>query len=120
MQALPYQPFPRRRIPFMVQSMTPTAVLDVAREAILTLLLICGPIMLVALVVGVVIGLFQALTSVQEATLTFVPKILAVFAVMLLVMPFMASELQQLTEDLFARMANLDTDPQIGTPDTQP
>lgn len=84
--------------------MTPDAVSEVAREAIVTLLMVCGPLMMVALVVGIVVALFQALTSIQEVTLTFVPKILAVFVVMLLVMPFMASQLQDLTESLFARM----------------
>ena len=49
-------------------------------------------------------ALFQTLTSIQEVTLTFVPKIIAVFAVMLVVMPFMASQLTALTQDLFARM----------------
>lgn len=84
--------------------MSPDAVSEVAREAIITLLMVCGPLMMVALVVGIIVALFQALTSIQEVTLTFVPKILAVFVVMLLVMPFMASELQQLTESLFQRM----------------
>lgn len=84
--------------------MSPDVVSEVAREAIITLLMVCGPLMVVALVVGIIVALFQALTSIQEVTLTFVPKILAVFVVMLLVMPFMASELQQLTESLFARM----------------
>lgn len=94
--------------------MSPNAVLDVARDTILALLIVSGPLMAVALLVGLIVGLFQALTSIQEVTLTFVPKIIAVFAIMLLVMPFMASRLQQLTEDLFARMANLDTGPAIG------
>lgn len=99
--------------------MTPTEVLDVSRDAILTLLYMSAPVMLVALLVGVAIGLLQALTSIQEVTLTFVPKIIVVFAVMLLTMPFMASQIQSLTEDLFARMANLDTSPQIGVGNAQ-
>lgn len=84
--------------------MTPDAIASVARETVLTLLLISAPAMLVALVVGLLISLFQALTSIQEVTLTFVPKIVLVFAAILITMPFMASQLQQLTEDLFARM----------------
>ena len=54
-------------------------VLDVARDAIVTLLLVSAPLMLVGLIVGVAVSLFQALTQIQESTLVFVPKILAIF-----------------------------------------
>jgi flagellar biosynthesis protein FliQ len=64
-------------------------VLDVARDAILTLVLVGAPLMLVGLVVGVVISLFQALTQIQEMTLVFVPKILAIFITLLIVLPYM-------------------------------
>ena len=70
--------------------MTGAEVLDVARDAIWTLVLVSAPLMLVGLVVGVVISLFQALTQIQEMTLVFVPKILAIFVAMLLALPFMA------------------------------
>ena len=70
--------------------MTGPEVLDVARDAIVTLVLVSAPLMLVGLVVGVVISLFQALTQIQEMTLVFVPKILAIFVAMLLALPFMA------------------------------
>ena len=65
-------------------------VLDVARDAIWTIVLVSSPLMLVGLVVGVVISLFQALTQIQEMTLVFVPKILAIFVTLLLTLPFMA------------------------------
>jgi flagellar biosynthetic protein FliQ len=68
-------------------------VLDVARDAVLTLVIVSSPLMLVGLVVGIVISLFQALTQIQEMTLVFVPKILAIFAAMLLALPFMADVL---------------------------
>jgi flagellar biosynthesis protein FliQ len=74
--------------------MTGPEVLDVAREAIVTLVLVSSPLMLVGLVVGVVISLLQALTQVQEMTLVFVPKIIAMFLVMLVALPFMADQLQ--------------------------
>ncbi|HMN51164.1 MAG: flagellar biosynthesis protein FliQ [Xanthobacteraceae bacterium] len=64
-------------------------VLDVARDGIWTLLLVAGPLMIVALVVGVVISLFQALTQIQEMTLVFVPKIIAIFVALLIALPFM-------------------------------
>ena len=70
--------------------MTGPEVLDVARDAIFTLVLVSSPLMLVGLVVGVVISLFQALTQIQEMTLVFVPKILAIFLAMLVALPFMA------------------------------
>jgi flagellar biosynthetic protein FliQ len=74
--------------------MTGPEVLDVARDAIITLVMVSAPLMLVGLVVGVVISLLQAITQIQEMTLVFVPKILAMFIAMLLVLPFMADALQ--------------------------
>jgi len=69
-------------------------VLDIARDAIYTLVIVSAPLMLVGLVVGVVISLFQALTQIQEMTLVFVPKILAMFIALVLALPFMAQVLQ--------------------------
>jgi flagellar biosynthetic protein FliQ len=74
--------------------MTGPEVMDVARDAITTLILVASPLMLVGLLVGVVISLFQALTQIQEMTLVFVPKILAIFLAMLVVLPFMADKLE--------------------------
>lgn len=73
--------------------MTPPEVLDVARDGLWTILKVGGPLMLVTLLVGVVVSLIQALTQVQEMTLVFVPKILALFVVMLLALPFMGDAL---------------------------
>jgi flagellar biosynthetic protein FliQ len=73
--------------------MTGPEVLDVARDAIVTLLLVSAPLMLVGLVVGVIISLLQALTQIQETTLVFVPKIIAIFLSMLIALPFMADKL---------------------------
>ena len=69
--------------------MTPADILDVARDGILTVILVSAPLMVVGLVVGVGVSLFQALTQIQEQTLVYVPKILAIFATMLLTLPFM-------------------------------
>jgi flagellar biosynthetic protein FliQ len=68
-------------------------VLDVARDGIWTLLWVAGPLMLVALIVGVVISLFQALTQIQEMTLVFVPKIIAIFIALIVALPFMGDVL---------------------------
>ena len=84
--------------------MSGSEVLDVARDSILTLVLVASPLMLVGLVVGVVISLFQALTQIQEATLTFVPKILVVFVSLLLLAPFMLHVLTDFTEQLMQRI----------------
>jgi flagellar biosynthetic protein FliQ len=64
-------------------------VLDIARDGIWTLLLVASPLMIVALVVGVVISLVQALTQIQEMTLVFVPKIIAIFVALIVALPFM-------------------------------
>ena len=68
-------------------------VLDIAREAIYTLILVASPVMLVGLAVGVAISLLQALTQIQEMTIAFVPKILAIFLALVIALPFMAQQL---------------------------
>ena len=84
--------------------MSPTDAIDIGRDAIVVSLKLGGPIMLLALVVGVVISLVQALTQIQETTLTFVPKIVAILLAMLLLMPFMLTTLTTFTERLFDRV----------------
>jgi flagellar biosynthetic protein FliQ len=66
-------------------------VLDIATDGIWTLIIVSAPMMLVGLLVGVVISLFQALTQIQEQTLVFVPKIIAIFLTMLLTLPFLGA-----------------------------
>jgi flagellar biosynthetic protein FliQ len=78
----------------------------VARDAIETLLLVASPLMLVGLVVGVAISLLQALTQIQETTLVFVPKILAIFIAMLVALPFMADALHNNFLRLAAHITN--------------
>lgn len=73
--------------------MTGPEVLDIARDAIWVTVEIAAPTMLAGLAVGLVIALFQALTQIQEATLLFVPKILSIFLVLLVALPFMADAL---------------------------
>ena len=68
-------------------------VLDIGRDAIWLTIQLCAPCLIVGLIVGVAIGLFQALTQIQEATLVFIPKILAIFVTLLLALPFMADAL---------------------------
>ena len=85
--------------------MNETEVLDVGREAIWVMIKAAGPLMMVALVVGLAISLFQALTQIQEATLTFVPKIIIVFVSLLLLAPFMLHALTDFTEQIMSRAA---------------
>jgi flagellar biosynthetic protein FliQ len=82
-------------------------VLDIARESILAMIKVGAPVMLVALVVGIVIALIQALTQMQEMTLSFVPKVLAIFVTILLSLPFMTNTLIEFGEDLFRQIAML-------------
>lgn len=83
-------------------------VINTVRDGIWVLMLISAPMMLTALVVGLAVSLVQALTQVQEMTLTFVPKILAMLLVMMLTLPFMLQSLQDYTEELFARIATIE------------
>jgi flagellar biosynthetic protein FliQ len=78
-------------------------VLDVGRDAIWTLVVVAAPMMIVGLVVGVVIALIQALTQIQEQTLVFVPKIIAIFITMLLTLPFLGATMN----GLMTRIAGL-------------
>jgi flagellar biosynthetic protein FliQ len=84
--------------------LTGPEVLDVGRDAIMTMVLVSAPLMLVGLVVGVVISLFQALTQIQEMTLVFVPKIIAIFITMLIALPFMGDLLQSHMARIAARI----------------
>ncbi|MCG6204538.1 flagellar biosynthesis protein FliQ [Rhodopseudomonas sp. HC1] len=74
--------------------MTGPETLDVARDAIWTIVIVSAPLMVVGLVVGVAVSLVQALTQIQEQTLVFVPKIIAIFITLVLTLPFMADQLQ--------------------------
>jgi len=80
-------------------------IMDFARSSILVLLEIIAPTMITSLVVGLVIGLLQALTQIQEQTLVFVPKIVAVFVVLLLALPFAGAALSGLMTDIATRIA---------------
>lgn len=86
--------------------MTEAMIFDLTRQGLWVSVVISAPLLTVALVVGVVIGLFQALTSVQEMTLTFVPKAAAMIAVFWLSMSFMTGTLVSFfTETLIPQIA---------------
>lgn len=87
--------------------MNETEIIELVREAILISLQIGTPIMLVGLVVGVTIALFQALTQVQEITLVFVPKIIAIFLAIFVFFPGMTTILTAFMQSLADRMISL-------------
>jgi flagellar biosynthetic protein FliQ len=85
--------------------MTPADSIDFARSSIYVLLEVITPAMLTALVVGLGIGLLQALTQIQEMTLVFVPKIIAIFVVLLLALPFAGAAMSGLMTEIAQRIA---------------
>jgi len=82
-------------------------VLSVGNDALFTMLLVGAPVMGVALVVGIVVSLFQALTQMQEQTLTFVPKVAALALTLLLFLPFMVNTLVGFGQRMFERVAGM-------------
>ena len=83
--------------------MTGPEVLDLGREGIWVLIKVSAPVMVAGLLVGVVIALFQALTQIQEMTLVFVPKIIVIFLMLMLTMPFIGATLASYTRLLMER-----------------
>lgn len=81
--------------------MNEAQVLEVAREAVWTLVLVSAPVLLVGMVIGLAISLFQTLTQIQEMTLTFVPKLLIVFGSLIVLLPFMFHETRLFAEHMF-------------------
>ncbi len=82
--------------------MTDATILAIARESVKICVLISAPFLLSALIVGLVISVFQAVTQIQEMTLTFVPKILAMIIVFVLTLPWILKKLTVFTENLIA------------------
>ncbi len=75
-------------------------VMEVSREAVVVMLKVGSPVLLLALIVGLVISLFQALTQMQEMTLTFVPKALVIVVSLMIFLPFLLGVLVTFTESL--------------------
>ena len=81
--------------------MDPVTTYEIIRQAITATLLASGPVLAVALGVGLIIAFFQALTQIQEMTLTFVPKIAAIFVTLALSLPFIFATLNRLSDRVF-------------------
>lgn len=84
--------------------MNESDIIDIARESIMVMMRVGGPILIIGLVIGVLISLVQTVTQIQEATLAFVPKLLVMSVALLLLFPFMMASLTTFTEGLFNRI----------------
>ena len=82
-------------------------MLAIGREAMILTLKISGPVMLAGMAIGLIIALVQALTSIQETTLTFVPKIVVMMMTLVVFLPFMMTALIEFTQVLFDRAVGL-------------
>ena len=87
--------------------MTPETVMEVGRQAIETTLIVAAPMLLTALVVGLIISIFQAATQINEATLQFVPKLVVMFLVLLLMGPWMLQYLVDFIQRLFSSIPQI-------------
>ena len=87
--------------------MTPEMVMSIAYQGMRVTLLLAGPMLLAALFTGLIISLFQAATQINEMTLTFIPKILAVFAVLVLAGPWLIGLITDFTHRLFTNIPSM-------------
>jgi flagellar biosynthetic protein FliQ len=85
--------------------MSEAFVISIAKQAILTALTVAAPVLIVGMVIGLVISIFQAVTQIQEQTLTFVPKVIAVIVVFLILGPWMLQKLIQFIQDMLNSMS---------------
>jgi len=85
--------------------MTQEMAVHVVKEALFIAFLLAGPMLAAGLVIGLLVGIFQSVTQIHEMTLTFIPKILAVAAVLILLLPWMAQALLSFTRNLFELIA---------------
>jgi flagellar biosynthetic protein FliQ len=81
--------------------MTTELLNQVSRQTFETMLLVGGPVLLVSLIIGILISIFQAITQLQEMTMTFVPKIIAVFITLLVALPWMVKVMVGFTRSIF-------------------
>lgn len=85
--------------------MNPQVVLDLGSQALQLILLLSAPILAAGLIVGLLVSIFQAVTSIQEATLAFVPKIVVVFVALILFLPWMMKTMLSFTASLFINLS---------------
>ena len=81
--------------------MDPAVAIDIGRQALVVVLMIGGPLLLAGLIVGLLVGVFQAVTQIHEMTLTFIPKILAIVGMLFFLLPWMIIKFVNFTVSLF-------------------
>jgi flagellar biosynthesis protein FliQ len=87
--------------------MTDQFVIQIVRDAFYHVIILVGPLLIVSLIIGLTISIFQAATSISEQTLTFVPKLLAVFIVLILILPYMMSMMKSFTINIMNHIASM-------------
>jgi len=87
--------------------MTPEAVIEIGQAAMRTVFFVAGPMLLAGMIVGLTISIVQAATQINEMTMTFVPKIIAVFLVLVLSLPWAINNLTTFTTEMFNRIASM-------------
>ena len=87
--------------------MTQEFILGQAQQAVMMMLMLAGPLLVVSLVVGLIISIFQAVTQINEMTLTFVPKVVAIFIVLIVMGPWMMQMLLGYTANTFTSIATV-------------
>jgi flagellar biosynthetic protein FliQ len=85
--------------------MTQGMIIGISQQAVMMMIILAGPILLVSLVVGLLVSIFQAVTQINEMTLTFVPKVVAIFVVLIVMGPWMLQMLLGYTSNTFTSMA---------------
>ncbi len=87
--------------------MTPETVVDIAQQAIKVILFVSGPMLIAGMLVGLLISVFQAATQINEMTMTFVPKIITVFVVLIITLPWAIAQITGFTRAMFDRVAGM-------------
>lgn len=97
--------------------MDETTVIEICRNAIITSIFVMGPSLVIMMVVGTIISIFQAVTSISEQTLSMVPKVLMVFASSILLMPYMLSQMEEYFQrEIIDRIAAIGLEPVLFSP----
>lgn len=87
--------------------MTDQFIMQLVKDAFYLVIIVCGPILIVSLIVGLLISIFQAATTISEQTLTFVPKLIAVFVTSVIILPFIISKVKDFTIEIFNIISQL-------------
>ena len=88
--------------------MSPESAIDVGREALYLTLMVCTPLLATGLIVGLTVSILQAVTQIQEQTLAFVPKILAIMIALLLLLPWLITKVTEYTSRLIMSASQFD------------